>query len=247
MFGKVDPWAFAVTRTVSACGRIAMSFEQTHPPEEAVAVFLLAENRLLREALIRLLSKKENIRLVGSGSNSSQALSQILAARPHVVVLDSVTKALSYGGIIRQLRQARPEIKVVMIGMEADEAVFLRVLREGVLGYVLTDASANEVWRAIRCVAAGEAVCPPSLSVSLFRFVANSECRLPGLFLQKSHDFSPRQQQLAHLIRQGFSNKELAAQLNLSEQTVKNHVHRMLRKVGAPDRATMAEMAARPS
>jgi len=226
---------------------LQMSFEHTHPPEEAVAVFLLAENRLLREALIRLLSKKENIRLVGSGSNSSQALSQILAAQPDVVVLDSVSKALSYGGIIRQLRHAKAEIKVVMIGMEADEAVFLRMLREGVLGYVLTDASANEVWRAIRCVAAGEAVCPPSLSVSLFRFVANAEFRLPGLCLQKSQDFSPRQRQLAQLIRQGFSNKELAAQLNLSEQTVKNHVHRMLRKVGAPDRATMAEMAGRPS
>jgi DNA-binding NarL/FixJ family response regulator len=226
---------------------LQMSFEHTHPPEEAVAVFLLAENRLLREALVRLLSKKENIRLVGSGSNSSQALSQILAAQPDVVVLDSVSKALSYGGIFRQLRHAKADIKVVMIGMEADEAVFLRMLREGVLGYVLTDASANEVWRAIRCVAAGEAVCPPSLSVSLFRFVANAEFRLPGLGLQKNQDFSPRQRQLAQLIRQGFSNKELAAQLNLSEQTVKNHVHRMLRKVGAPDRATMAEMAGRPS
>jgi DNA-binding NarL/FixJ family response regulator len=56
-------------------------------------------------------------------------------------------------------------------------------------------------------------------------------------------DFSPRQQQLAQLIRQGLSNKEVAAQLNLSEQTVKNHVHRMLRKVGATDRATMAELS----
>jgi two-component system NarL family response regulator len=224
-----------------------MSFAQTHPPEDAVAVFLLAENRLLREALIRLLSKKDDIRLVGSGPNSSQAIPQILAAQPQVVVLDSVSKALAHGGIIRQLHRARPEIKVVMIGMEADEAVFLRVLREGVLGYLLTDASAAEVWRAIRCVASGEAVCPPSLLVSLFRFVANSQFTLPDLHLQKSQDFSPRQRQLARLIRQGFSNKELAAQLNLSEQTVKNHVHRMLRKVGAPDRAIMAEMAVRPS
>jgi DNA-binding NarL/FixJ family response regulator len=133
-----------------------------------------------------------------------------------------------------------------MIGMEADEAVFLRMLREGILGYVLSDASATEVWRAIRCVAAGEAVCPPSLSASLFRFVANAQSSLPDVRLQKLY-FSPRQQQLAQLIRQGFSNKELAAQLNLSEQTVKNHVHRMLRKAGAPNRATMAEIAARPS
>src|ERR1700676_2199392 len=224
-----------------------MAAEQALPHEDVVAVFLLAENRLLREALIRLLAKKEDIRIVGSGCNSSHILPQVLAAAPQVVVLDSVSKALSHEGIIRRLRNARPEIKVIMIGMEADEAVFLRLVREGVLGYVLTDASADEVWRAILCVATGEAVCPTSLSIALFRSVADSQFGLPGMRMQKVHDFSPRQQQLAQLIRQGFSNKELAAQLNLSEQTVKNHVHRMLRKVGAPDRATMAEMAARPS
>jgi DNA-binding NarL/FixJ family response regulator len=223
-----------------------MSFDHTHPPEETIAVFLLAENRLLREALIRLLAKKDDIRVVGSGSNSSHAVPQILAAQPQVVVLDSVSKGLSHDGIVRQLHRARPEVKVVMIGMDADESIFLRALREGVLGYVLTDASATDVWRAIRSVAAGEAVCPSSLSVSLFRCVANSPIP-PGGRFQRSLDFSPRQQQLAKLIRQGFSNKELAAQLNLSEQTVKNHVHRMLRKVGARDRATMAEIAAGPS
>ena len=221
--------------------------ERTDPPANVVAVFLLAENRLLREALIRLLSKKDDIRIVGSGSYTSLVLHQILAADPQIVVLDSVSKALCNEGIVRRLHEARPEIRVVMIGMEADEAVFLRMVREGVLGYVLTDASAAEVWRAIRCVAGGEAVCPPSLSVVLFSFVAQAQIGLPGIRMQKSSDFSPRQQQLAQLIRQGLSNKELATQLNLSEQTVKNHVHRMLRKVGAADRATMAELGTRPS
>jgi DNA-binding NarL/FixJ family response regulator len=60
--------------------------------------------------------------------------------------------------------------------------------------------------------------------------------------VKKSLDLSPRQKQLALLIRDGLSNKEVAARLNLSEQTVKNHVHRMLRRVGAVDRATMAEL-----
>jgi DNA-binding NarL/FixJ family response regulator len=212
-------------------------------PLGSVAVFLLAENRLLREALIRLLSKKDDIRIAGSGAYSPQILQQILAAEPDIVVFDSVSKALSQDGLIRRLHMARPEIGVVMVGMEADEAVFLRLVREGVLGYVLTDASAAEVWRAIRDVAAGEAVCPPSLSVSLFRFVAQAQTTLPSVGVKKSLDFSPRQQQLARLIREGLSNKEVAARLNLSEQTVKNHVHRMLRKVGAVDRLTLAELS----
>jgi DNA-binding NarL/FixJ family response regulator len=211
-------------------------------PLGSIAIFLLAENRLLREALVRLLSKKDDIRIVGSGPYSSQALQQILGAEPNIVVLDSVSKALSQDRVIRRLREARPEIGVVMVGMEADESVFLRMVQEGVLGYVLTDASAIEVWHAIRDVAAGEAVCPPSLSVALFRFISNPQTRLPSLSLRKSLDLSPRQQQLAQLIREGLSNKEVAARLNLSEQTVKNHVHRMLRKVGVTDRASMAEL-----
>jgi two-component system, NarL family, response regulator DevR len=207
-----------------------------------VRVFLLAENRLLREALVRLLAKKDNISIVGSAPYSPEVIQQILAAEPTIVVLDSVSKALSQERIIHRLHAARPEIGVVMVGMTADEGVFLRLVREGVLGYVLTDASALEVWRAIRDVAAGAAVCPAALSVSLFRCVARSPMSFPSVRLQKIPDFSPRQQQLAGLIREGLSNKEVAARLNLSEQTVKNHVHRMLRRAGAADRMTMAEL-----
>ncbi|HXM68216.1 MAG TPA: response regulator transcription factor [Candidatus Acidoferrum sp.] len=221
-----------------------MLSERTHPLESAITIFLLAENRLLREALIRVLSKKDDIHIVGSGSYSPQVLPQVLHAAPQVLVIDSVSRALWQNGIMRRLLDSKPQIKVLMISMEADEGVFLRMVQEGVLGYVLSDASAADVWRAIRCVAAGEAVCPPSLSSALFRFVA-AQNSIAGIRLQRGQDFSPRQLQLAQLIRQGLSNKELAAQLNLSEQTVKNHVHRMLRKVGAPDRATMAELAVR--
>src|SRR5271168_804674 len=215
---------------------------RSSPLASPIPVFLLAENRLLREALVRLLSKKDDIRIVGSGSYSPQVLPQILSAGPDIVVLDSVSKALSQDRVVRRLHEARPEIGVVMVGMEADEGVFLRLVQEGVLGYVLTDASAMEVGRAIRDVAAGEAVCPPSLSLALFRFAAQPQMSLPRISVKKSLDLSPRQQQLAGLIREGLSNKELAARLNLSEQTVKNHVHRMLRKVGAADRASMAEL-----
>lgn len=222
--------------------RSSMGSEVGTPHGIVTAVFLLAENRLLREALIRLLSKKDDIRVVGGGPYSPQILQQIVATEPNVVVLDSVSTALSEDGVIRRLHEARPEVRVVMVGMEADEGVFLRLVKEGVLGYVLKDASAAEVSRAIRDVAAGEAVCPPSLSVALFRCIAHPQMSLPGVRAKKTLDFSPRQQQLARLIRDGLSNKEVAARLNLSEQTVKNHVHRMLRKVGAADRLTMAEL-----
>jgi DNA-binding NarL/FixJ family response regulator len=206
------------------------------------AVFLLAENRLLREALIRILSKKEDIRVVGAGSCGPDMFAQIVSTQTNVVVLDSVAPVLAEQGVVRELHQLNPAIRVVMVGMEADEAVFLRVIQAGAVGYILKDASAVEVARTIRAVAAGEAVCPAVLSGVLFQWVVRHKPAIPSLHLKNQLGLSRREQQLVGLIQQGLTNKEMASRLNLSEQTVKNHVHRMLRKVGAPDRLAIVEV-----
>jgi DNA-binding NarL/FixJ family response regulator len=205
-------------------------------------VFLLAENRLLREALLRILSKKDDIRVLGSGSYGPGTLEQILSTRASVVVLDSVTPVLAERGVVRELHRLNPAIRVVMVGMEAEEAVFLRAVQAGVVGYVLKDASAVEVARTIRAVATGEAVCPATLSVALFQWVARHRPSIPSLHLKTSLGLSRREQELVGLIQQGLTNKEIASRLNLSEQTVKNHVHRILRKVGAQDRLSIVEV-----
>jgi DNA-binding NarL/FixJ family response regulator len=217
------------TGVTGACGSVA-------------CVFLLAENRLLREALLRILSKKEDIEVVGAGAYGPEIVQQIVSTPATVVVLDSVTSLLSEDGAIRNLRQVNSSIRVVMVGMEPDESVFLRVVQAGAVGYVLKDASAAEVARTIRAVAAGEAVCPSSLSGALFRWVARHQPSIPSFHLKASLGLSRREQQLVGLIQKGLTNKEVACQLNLSEQTVKNHVHRMLRKLGATDRFSIVEV-----
>jgi DNA-binding NarL/FixJ family response regulator len=210
--------------------------------EPIAAVFLLAENRLLREALLRILSKKDDIQVVGAGSYGPDMFEQIVSSEANVVVLDSVSQVLAEHGVVRELHRLNLAIRVVMVGMEAEEAIFLRVVRAGAVGYVLKEASAVEVARTIRAVAAGEAVCPAVLSVALFQWVARHRSAVPSLHLKTSLGLSRREQQLVGLIQQGLTNKEMANRLNLSEQTVKNHVHRMLRKVGAADRLAIVEV-----
>jgi two-component system response regulator DevR len=211
-------------------------------PGSVAAVFLLAENRLLREALLRILSKKEDIRVVGAGSYRPDVFEQILATQANVVVLDSISQILGEQSAIRELHQLNPAIKVIMVGMESDEATFLRVVQAGALGYVLKDASALEVARTIRAVAAGEAICPTALSAALFQWVEHNKTTVPSMRLKTTLGLSRREQQLVVLIQQGLTNKEMASRLNLSEQTVKNHVHRMLRKLRAPDRLSIVEV-----
>ncbi|MBZ5550670.1 MAG: response regulator, partial [Acidobacteriia bacterium] len=135
---------------------------------QRIVVFLLAENCLLREALVRVLRKKDDIVVADAIAFLPSALDKISAVNPDVVLLDSASIALTGPRVVSRMRQAGENCKAVMVGMEEDEGTFLRAVGEGVVGYVLKDASAAEIVRAIRAVAAGEAVCPPRLSLSLF-------------------------------------------------------------------------------
>jgi DNA-binding NarL/FixJ family response regulator len=206
-----------------------------------VEVFLLAENRLLREALIRLLAKSDEILVVGAGSYSLATQREIIASRPSVILLDSSGLNLFTAKIIPTLQAAVADLRVVMIDMDADEATFLRAVREGVAGYILKDASAADVATTVKAVASGQAVCPPSLSMVLFRSVAEQSAPPSAIYWGTEHGLSRREQQLVQLLSQRLTNKEIAMRLNLAEQTVKNHVHSILRKVGAENRSGIVE------
>jgi DNA-binding NarL/FixJ family response regulator len=213
---------------------------------ETVQVFILAENRLLREALTRILSKKSDVRVVGAAAFSPNVVEQISSAAPDVLLSDSAVVALSELRLVSEVRAAIPGLKVVMIGMESDRDTFLRAVRDGVVGYMLKDASAMEVAAAVRSVANDEAVCPPSLCLALFERVATQNASPSNFVIRHSLGLTRREQQLVQLIGRGLTNKEIASELNLSEQTVKNHIHRMLRKLGATDRLSAVELCRAP-
>lgn len=208
---------------------------------QRIVVFLLAENCLLREALVRVLRKKDDIVVAAAIPFSPSALERISAVNPDVVLLDTASIALTGPRLVSRMRQAGENRKAVMVGMEEDEATFFQAVAEGVVGYVLKDASAAEIVRVIRAVAVGEAVCPPRFSLSLFQCAARDVCFAFEPSQKAQFGLSRREQQLVGLIRLGFSNKEIGNRLNLSEQTVKNHIHRILGKVGANHRLEIVE------
>jgi DNA-binding NarL/FixJ family response regulator len=207
-----------------------------------IDVFLLAENRLLREALARVLENKTDIRVVAAVAFDAKVTEQISELGPQLLALDSSVFARIGLDVVISIRSVVQDIKVLMVGMDSDKETFLRCVRAGVSGYVLKEASANEVAAAVRSVAYDGAVCPPKLCAALFEEIATPSSRF-GPYRGKSRSgLTRREQQLVKMISQGLSNKEIANQLNLSEQTVKNHVHRMLRKLGASDRLGAVEM-----
>jgi DNA-binding NarL/FixJ family response regulator len=202
----------------------------------------VAGNRLLREALARLLSKHGDFDVCGVSPCVPEATSSLAALGTDVLILDSISVKLSDYALIPEIVKQAPNAKVVLIDMDDDPEVFLECVRAGAVGYLLKDASSADVISAVRAVAHEQAICPSQLSMPLFRTVARQWTTVPSARIKLELGLTRRQQQLVPLIAQGLTNKEIASHLNLSEQTIKNHIHRMLRRVGASDRLQVIDL-----
>ena len=204
-------------------------------------VYLLAQNRLLREALSRILANKNDIVLVGTRALSEASVQDIVATTSDVLLIDSFTASSWHMNFIHEVWQQLSTIKVVVIGMDLDPQHFLEAIRGGIMGYLAKDASSQEVIAAVRIVARGGAVCPSPLCEFLFRF-ARQQHQMPSFRVRELLGLTGREQQLVGLIAHGLTNKEIATQLNLAENTVRNHIHRILRKTGAVHRLAIVDV-----
>jgi DNA-binding NarL/FixJ family response regulator len=209
-------------------------------PGSSIRTYLLIDNRLLREALVRLFSKRADLLVVGQSGYADATALRVLDSKCDVLVVDSL-QAPWLSAITSVENEDRGSLRLVVIARETEEKHFLAAVRAGVTGYLLQDASASDVVAAVRSVYRGEAVCPPQLCSTLFRFVAQMASEKPVQTAASKPDLTLRQQQLVALVAKGLTNKEIASRLNLSEFTVRNHIHRILKQVDAGSRSQAVE------
>jgi DNA-binding NarL/FixJ family response regulator len=212
--------------------------------DSPVTVFLVVENRLLREALARLFRKRTDLLVVGQGGCDDSTRRELLAASCDVLVIDFFDPRWLPERMARETAGFRP-FKSVLIGMGGDEEQFLEAVRSGVVGYLLKEACASDVISAVKAAMRLEATCPPRLCHALFQFVAQIAEQAQSQSAQPRLDLTLRQLQLVELVAKGLTNKEIAARLNLSEFTVRNHIHRILKQtdVGSRHEAVQAVRA----
>jgi DNA-binding NarL/FixJ family response regulator len=205
-------------------------------------IFVICDNRLLRESLVRILAKKTDFEVASWSALDGSILSEIRESGVNLLVCDSLQFVLGESKLIDTSQRIDRRIRPILVAMEDNPEDFLAAIRSGVLGYVLKDASAAEVVNAIRAVAAGEAACPARLTKVLFDSVASQLADSTVFPARDSAHLTRREQQLIPLINRGLTNKEIASELKVSEQTIKSHVHRILHKVGVEDRQSLSRI-----
>lgn len=208
--------------------------------ESLIRVLLLIENRLLREALGRIFRKRAEFLVAGSHGSEESSLGTVSESECDVVVLDFLhARWLPIN--LRSKPGNSSEPKFLLIGMSNNPEQFLAAVRGGVTGFLLKDASVCDVVAAVRATFGGAAVCPAELCGHLFQHIHQAAKGGPGRPTTKRPDLTLRQQHLVGLVARGLTNKEIAAQLNISEYTVKNHVRRIMKQVDAESRSQAVE------
>ena len=206
--------------------------------EAPIRIYLLAQNRLVREVIVRMFRKRADFTVVGASHDATEAIEELTVILCDVLLLDSLD-ALRAIGVQVNVAENVGNAKIVLFGMEEDPKYFLEAVRLRISGYLPNDASSAQMIAAVKSVMQGEAICPPKLCKSLFEHVAKGFLPNSGKVEQGCHtvsDLTYRQRQLMALVAKGMTNKEIANTLHLSQFTVKNHIRRVMIHLRADSR-----------
>jgi two-component system, NarL family, nitrate/nitrite response regulator NarL len=206
-----------------------------------IRVFIICGTRLYRDGLAQILSGHGGITVVGSASDSEEALPMMRQLEPDVVLLDA---GLPGGAAaLLRVRENNPEVKIVALTLpEAEEAV-IEFAEAGVSGYVTRAASVDDLVATIRSVDRGELICSPRMAAAMLRRLSAVAAGYP----HASARLTLREREIVQLIEAGLANKEIAKRLHIQTSTVKNHVHNILEKFGVHRRAEIVRQLRTPT
>ena len=198
-----------------------------------VRIFLVDDHEIVRRGLCELLSGEPDMEVVGQAGSAAEALERAPAVSPDVAVIDVRLPDRDGVTVCRELRSLIDGLSVLMLTSFDDEDALLAAVMAGATGYVLKQVGGNNLVDAIRRVADGESLIDPAVTR---RVVSGDGPTTRQGFL----DLTPQEQRVLHLIGRGYTNRQIAAAMFLSEPTVKNYVSKLLRKLGMSRRTQAA-------
>jgi DNA-binding NarL/FixJ family response regulator len=202
--------------------------------KQRIRVLLVDDHGVVREGLRTLLAQEADIHVVGEAATGEQALAQVAAARPEVVLLDLAMPGMDGLETLRRIRQRPQAPQVVVLTSFADDHKVRDAVAAGAIGYLLKDVLKSDVLRAIRGAVEGRPSLHPEAQRHLMRRVA------APAEASAADALTPRERDVLELIARGHSNKSIASRLALTEGTVKGYVSVILSKLGVAHRTQAA-------
>jgi DNA-binding NarL/FixJ family response regulator len=206
-------------------------------------IVIADDHAILRESLALLLATQKDFEIAGAAANGQEALEMVQQFHPDVLVLDLFMPDFDGFEVLRMLdRNGNRVATVVLTGSESDND-YAQVVRLGARGLVMKGDGPRSLFDAIRVVAAGELAFSDELARQVVSSLANDTRDSHPERQASLHRLSDRERQIAYAVARGMKNRDIAQQLNISENTVKRHLQSIFGKTGARDRLELAVLA----
>ncbi len=201
------------------------------PPGDAIRVMICDDHALFRRGLIMVLESEDGIEVVGEAEDGEEAIAKAEALTPDVVLMDVRMPRVSGIEATRVIGDTVPSAKILMLTVSDEEDDLYDAIKAGATGYLLKEISIEEVATAIRAVVSGQSLISPSMASKLLSEFTNLAKRADERQSVPTPRLTDRELEVLKLVAKGMSNREIAAELYISENTVKNHVRNILEKL----------------
>lgn len=204
----------------------------------AIRILIIDDHTLLRRGLIALMGAEPDFDVVGDAADAHEGIKKAAQLQPDIVLLDLHMPGITGVQALPNLREASPKSRVLMLTVSEDADDLVVALRAGADGYLLKNIESEVLIAAIRRTLEGEAVISERMTGKLVSELRNKGPGVPATPVQGG--LSPRENEIALLIAEGASNKDIARRLGVAESTVKIHVQHILRKLELTSRVQIA-------
>jgi DNA-binding NarL/FixJ family response regulator len=210
-----------------------------------ISVALIEDNRLVREGISALLSQRPGLKVVADMSGDDTAA--LRRAKPQVILLD---RGLGHGDSLRvaeEVKKELPESKIILMDLLPAHEEIMEFVNVGVAGFIMKDATLDDLVNTIQAVAQGAHVLPPPITTTLFAQIAKDAIVRGKPDALDAVRMTQREREVIDLIAEGLSNKEIATRLEIATDTVKSHVRNVMEKLTLHTRLQIAAYAHRES